>query len=311
MLNLIRNEWMKLWSKKGTWVMVIFLAVIIIGFTGLAKLAESMIDNTTWTETLEEDLTEIEKELASPDLTEREKVELEIQRDDKQEMAAISVQSTEPQVRESIILETYGIMAIVTLLTIIVAGGIVSTEFSQGTIKMLLSRPVSRWKVLASKYITVVLFCLLATGILYLSSVGSAYIFFPGSTESTVLFNNQALEISAVWGKSLYLLFLAFINAMIIGTIAFMLGVVFRSTSMAIGISMFLYFTGAMIVMFLSDYFFAKYLIFAHSNLTVHETGGAFFPELSMTFSVVVIVVYWVIFLALSFLSFMKRDVTA
>ena len=240
--------------------MVIFLATIIIGFTGLAKLTETLFDDSEWTESLETELAEVEKELESSDLTERERVELEMQQEDMQEMVVFSIESSQPQVRESVIAETYGIMAIVTLLTIIVAGSIVSTEFSQGTIKMLLTRPVSRWKVLTSKYITVILFCLLATAITYVSSVVSAYIFYSGATESTFLFNEEMLNVSAVWGKSLYLLFLSFINAMIIATIAFMLGVLFRSTAMAIGISIFLYFTGGMIVMFLADYSFAKFI---------------------------------------------------
>lgn len=302
---------MKLWSKKGTWVMVIFLAAIIIGFTGLAKLSERLFDDSDWTESLETELAEVENQLESEDLTERERVELEIQQEDMQEMVVFSIESSQPQVRESVIVETYGIMAIVTLLTIIVAGGIVSTEFSQGTIKMLLSRPVSRWKVLLSKYITVILFCLLATAITYVSSVVSAIIFFPSSTESTLSFNDQTLDVSAIWGKSLYLMFLSFINAMIIATIAFMLGVLFRSTAMAIGISIFLYFTGAMIVMFLSDYFFAKFILFAHSNLTIYETGSGLLPDMTMPFSIAVVIIYWIIFLAVSFITFMKRDITA
>lgn len=311
MLNLIKNEWMKLWSKKGTWVMVIFLAAIVIGITGLAKISESIVDESEWRESIEADLAQVEEELQSEDLTERERIELEIQQEEMQEMVVFSLDNSEPQVRESVILETYNMMSVVSLLTIIVAGGIVSTEFSQGTIKMLLSRPVSRSKVLASKYITVILFCLLATAITYLFSVVSAYIFFPGSTENTVLFYERSLEISAILGKSLYLLFLTFINAMIIATIAFMLGIVFRSTSMAIGISMFLYFTGAVIVMFLSEYAFAKFILFAHSNLTVYENGTAFFPDIAMSFAVTTIAVYWVIFLLISFMSFEKRDVTA
>ena len=55
------------------------------------------------------------------------------------------------------IMDSAGIGSIVVLLTVIVAAGIVASEFSQGTIKMLLSRPVKRWKILTSKYLTVIL----------------------------------------------------------------------------------------------------------------------------------------------------------
>ena len=311
MLNLIQNEWMKLWSKKGTWVMVILLAAIIIGFTGIAKLTENLFDDSEWTESLEAELTDVEKELASPDLAEEEKAELEMHREDIQENIAFSIENSKPQTREPIIADTFGIMSIVTLLTIIVASGIVSTEFSEGTIKMLLSRPVKRWKILTSKYLTVILFCLFVTGVTYAASVIGAFIFFPGSTESTFMFYETELATSAVWGKSLYMMLLAFINSVVISTLAFTLGTVFRSTSLAIGISIFLYFTGGMIVMFLSKYEIAKYILFAHTNLTQYETGYATFDDLTMPFSVVIIIVYTLVFLALSFWSFTKRDVTA
>src|SRR5690625_7731056 len=51
-----------------------------------------------------------------------------------------------------------GLLSIVSLLTIIVAAGIVANEFRWGTIKLLLIRPISRTKILASKYIAVLLF---------------------------------------------------------------------------------------------------------------------------------------------------------
>ena len=176
---------------------------------------------------------------------------------------------------------------------------------------MLLSRPVKRWKILTSKYVTVLLFCLLLTAITFVMGVLGAFIFFSPSVEDSLLFYGREFAISAIWGKSIYLMFLAFINSAIIATLAFMLGTVFRSTSLALGVSLFLYFTGQIIVMFLSDYEIAKYVLFAHTNLTQYETGVTMLSDVTMPFSIVVLVVYVVIFLALSFWSFTKRDVTA
>lgn len=42
--------------------------------------------------------------------------------------------------------EIYIILAVI--MVIIIGGGIVATEFSKGTIRLLLIRPVSRWKIL-------------------------------------------------------------------------------------------------------------------------------------------------------------------
>ena len=310
MLKLIQNEWIKLWQKKGTWVMVIFLAIAIIGLTGLTKLSERFMDNEDWIKGMETEVVEIEEQLASPDLDEEERGDLEMERDDLQEIIADNLEWSQPKTREGMIVDSYGSMSLVTLLTVIAAAGIVATEFSQGTIKMLLSRPVKRWKILMSKYLTVLLFGLLLAVITYVLSLASAFILFPSAEGNSILWSETDLAITAVWGKSLYMMLLGFVNVIMISTFAFMLGSVFRSTSLAIGLSLFLHFTGTLIVMFLEKFAVAKYILFSH-GLTQYETGYKLLESNTMTFSIVVLVVYAVVFLAISFTTFIKRDITA
>ncbi|MBL2346484.1 ABC transporter permease, partial [Klebsiella pneumoniae] len=51
-----------------------------------------------------------------------------------------------------------GITLFIPLLVMIVAIDIVSGERSDGTMKMLLTRPIRRWKILLSKYVTMLFF---------------------------------------------------------------------------------------------------------------------------------------------------------
>src|SRR5699024_8841970 len=51
-----------------------------------------------------------------------------------------------------------GMLIVVTLLTIIIAAGMIAHEFRWGTIKLLLIRPISRTRILFSKYVTVLTF---------------------------------------------------------------------------------------------------------------------------------------------------------
>ncbi len=291
--------------------MAIMLAVIVLGFLGMTRLSTEMMDNTGWTEDLKNELAGVEAELASPDLTEEEREQLEMEKQGLEESIVYSIEAGEPEVRESVITEGYGITALVTLLTIIAASGIVATEFSQGTIKMLLSRPVKRWKVLASKYAAVLLFCLLLTTLTFVMTVIGAFLFFPGSTESTFMFYHIELTTTSFWGMALYLMFLAFINSAVVATLAFAIGTIFRSTSLAIGISLFLYFTGLLVVMFLEKYGIGKYVLFANTNLTNYVTDSPLLSGMTMPFSIVMLVVYVAIFLGFSFWSFTKRDVAA
>jgi ABC-2 type transport system permease protein len=310
LLNLIKNEWMKLWSKKGTWIMVILLATMIVGFTGLGKLMESENNNGTWTEDLKNELAQVEEKLAAPDLTEERIVELEQRKEELEQNIAISIEASKPTSRERVILDTSGILSLVMLLMIIASAGIVATEFSQGTIKMLLSRPVKRWKILTSKYLTVLLFGLTLTAVTYIFNVLSAFIFYPAAEGDTILWNGSEYAVTTVFGESAYLVLLAFVYVAVMATLAFMIGSVFRSSALAIGVSLFLFFSGTMIVLFLSKYEIAKYILFAH-DLTQYETGYQMLDGLTMPFSIAVLVGYVVVFLAISYTTFIKRDIKA
>lgn len=311
MLNLIKNEWMKLWQKKNSWAMLIFLAIAVVAMLSLVKVAENAFSGEEVIASYDEQLVVIEQQLENPNLSESEQEDLLLHQQDILEMRATYEVDNVPTTREGIVLETFGTMSLVTLLTIIVGSGIVSSEFTQGTIKMLLSRPVKRWKILTSKYITVLLYSLLATAILFIVTYITATLLFPKAEGSTISFYATEISLSAVLGKSLYMLFLGWINTVVVVTLAFMIGTIFRSTSLAIGISIFLYFTGNAIVLFLIKYDFAKYILFANSNLTQYVTGYTMIEGLTMTFSSIVIIVYMLIFLALSYFTFIKRDVAA
>ncbi|WP_210471367.1 ABC transporter permease [Sporosarcina sp. 6E9] len=309
MLKLIQNEWMKLWHKKATWIMAILLVVAIIGLSGLTKLSERFTD-TTWIEEMEADVVQMDEQLASPDLTDDERAEIEAEKQGLVETIVMNEEWSQPGSRERTIVDAYGTMSLVTLFTIIASAGILASEFSQGTIKMLLSRPVKRWKILTSKYLTILLFGLLLTVLVYVFTIISAFIFFPSAEGNSIIWSGSDLALSAIWGKSAYMMFLSLINVFMISTFAFMVGSVFRSTSLAVGLSIFLFFSGTMIVLFLERFEIAKYIFFAH-DLTQYELGFKMLDSNTMGFSVVVVSVYAILFLAISYLTFNKRDVTA
>src|SRR5690606_13933375 len=142
------------------------------------------------------------------------------------------------------VIESHFMISIVTLFTVIVAGGIVAAEFSQGTIKMLLTRPVKRWKMLPSKYLAAMIYAVLLTIVLFISTAMAVLIIF-GIGEGTFLTcNGSEVAVGSFWLEGLKMLALSFAGVWIIGPFAFMLGTVFRSSSFANGLSVFLMFTG-------------------------------------------------------------------
>jgi ABC-2 type transport system permease protein len=301
---------MKLWSKKGTWIMVILLVGMVVGVSGLGKLTEGSNNNEAWTADLQEELAQVEQELGVADLTEDKESELIARKQEIEQNIVMNIEMSKPMSREKMILDSSGMMSLVTLLMIIASAGIVASEFSQGTIKMLLSRPVKRWKILTSKYLTVLLFGLLLTVVTYVSSVVGAFIFYPAAEGSSVAFYNSEVAVTAVFGESIYLVLLAFVYVCVMATLAFMIGSVFRSSALAIGVSLFSFFTGSMIVMFLERFAVAKYILFAH-DLTQYETGYKLLASNTMPFSVTMLIVYVIMFLGISYTTFIKRDITA
>ena len=264
-----------------------------------------------WKVDVQAKLAYTQDQLAAKDLSKVQRKELEGEEKILEYRLAKSIEPLENPSRESMMMDTSGFTAIVLLFTVIVAAGIVASEFSQGTIKMLLSRPVKRWKVLTSKLLTVNLFSALLILIGYLLTISFAYLFFQTGDGQLLSWNGKEVVEASILGKSLYMLVLSFGSVFVTSTFAFMIGVVFRSSSMAIGLSLFIYFTGTSIVLMLERFAFTKYLVFAHMELTQYGTGFKIIEDITLPFSLAVLSVYIVVFLVTSYWTFLKRDVKA
>ncbi|QFG00898.1 ABC transporter permease [Psychrobacillus glaciei] len=313
MLNLIRNEWLKLWSKKATWVMVVLVALLMIGFAGINKWinnqSESRVD---WKQDSQEKITTSEGQLAIPNLTKDQKQQFKESIEVEKYRLEHNIAPIDLDEEKYFISDIPGMLSIITLFTVVVAAGIVASEFSQGTIKMLLTRPVKRWKILTSKLITVGIFAIVMTMVLFIVGVISGYIFFDSIGGKELELVNGQIVVVSFWGRLLLLTGLSLINVFVIGTLAFMIGSVFRSSSLAIGISIFLMFMGVNIVMILSRFEFVKYVLFANTNLSQYiGNNHPMIEGQTMLFSIAVILVYVIVFLVISYWSFTKRDVTA
>lgn len=314
MLKLIQNEWMKLWSRKSSWIMIILLAVFIIANAGITKwVNDSMAtQNTeTWQEVEANQVLYNQGMLEDPELDESQREYFEGQVAISEHRLENDLPPFEFTSMQQNVIESHFMISMVTLFTAIVAGGIVAAEFSQGTIKMLLTRPVKRWKILTSKYFATMIYAILLAVVLFIVTAIAGLIFF-GIDEGTFLvWNGSEVVEGSFWLEGLKMLALSFVSVWIIGTFAFMLGTVFRSSSLAIGLSIFLMFTGIQLVFLLRNYEIVKYYLFTHVDLTQYYTGSIMVDGISMTMSVIVLLVYFIIFMAISYLTFGKRDVTA
>ena len=101
------------------------------------------------------------------------------------------------------------------------------------------------------------------------------------------------------------------ISLVMMVTLAFMISTVFRNSAMAIGIGVFLLTVGNAITMLLTRYNWSKYILFANTDLNQYINGQPLVKGMTMTFSIIVLIVYFIIFNVISYLGFTKRDIVA
>lgn len=206
-----------------------------------------------------------------------------------------------------------GLVTFIGVIVIIVAGGIVSGEFSTGTIKFLMINPVKRWKILTSKYFTSITFGYLAMLVAFIVSALASMVFFGADHIGASFIEVSGDTVKEIPGflyiARLYLL--NSINFVVMGSLAFAISSLFRSSALAIGISVMALFGGNTITLILAQLQFdwGRYLIFSNLDISSIMEGNSYFAGQTVTGALIVIAVHMVIFLLTAWDGFNKREI--
>lgn len=187
----------------------------------------------------------------------------------------------------------------------VIAAESVASEFTGGTIKLLLIRPWSRIKILASKFIAVLLFLLAVSVVFFGIGLLVSYLLLgagvPGSAPT-------AVEAEGIWLSVVYTV----VDGLLYTTIAFMISAVFRSSMLALALTVIFEFMGGVVTQLVNpgQYAIGKYLLFVNMDLDQY-TGSPLgtYGVMSLGFSLTVLAVYFAVFLLISAYVFRKRDV--
>ncbi|WP_462412336.1 ABC transporter permease [Neobacillus sp. Marseille-QA0830] len=316
MVNLLKNEWMKIFRRPGTYVMIALLIVITCVIALFFKSQEDTNNgavDANWEQTLKEENSALDRQMNQS--------QSKLERDYFKKQIAINHYRIEHHIppREkynvwSFVKDASELITLAGLFTIIVAASIVASEFNWGTIKLLLIRPINRMKILLSKYLTVLLYALFMLGILFVFSsiLGTVMFGVPNNPQPYLnYYNGQVTEQNIVVHLLIYY-GLNSISMVMLVTMAFMISSVFRNSSLAIGLSLFLLFTGEQVTTLLSFKFgWAKYILFANTDLMQYMEGTPLLEGMTMPFSILMLLIYFGLFLFVSFWVFKKRDVAA
>ncbi|MED1738467.1 ABC transporter permease [Bacillus swezeyi] len=313
MFNLVVNEWIKIFNRKGTYVMIGLLLLSVIGLGIMTKTIGESGVSADWKKELAQENADMKQQLEgvnNPVLEQNYKKSIAINdyriKHDLPEDGEYSVLS--------FINDAIDVIPMIGLFVITVAAGIVANEFSWGTVKLLVIRPISRFKILLSKYLTVLLFALALLFILFASAGLTGLLLF-GTGESSqvhLAYVNGSVEEQSLLLHLAGSYLLNSISLFMMSTMAFMISAVFRNSSLAVGISIFLLVMGGTATGLLSMKFdWAKYILFANTDLTQYFDGTPLVSGMTLGFSITVLAVYYIVFQVLAFGVFTKRDIAS
>lgn len=309
MLKYIRNEWMKLWARKSSWTMLVLAILLAIVPAIVMKYTE---DDKDWRTSVQEETDIYKSMLAEEGIAAADAAYFNEQIALNEYRLAEDIPLAVTATFDSYMNYGVGLMMIVTIFSVVVAAGIVSSEFSSGTIKMLLTRPVSRTKILLSKLLTVILFGLLLYAVCLAGTAFIALVLWGSDVSHNLQIVDGAIKEVGVWKPIFENFILSFGDFFMSIFFAFMLGSIFRSSSLAIGLTLVISMMGTLIITLMSKYSFAKYVWISHSDLTQYASGSTPYLEgVTLPFSLTVLAVYAILFVFSSFIIFNKRDVTA
>ncbi len=208
------------------------------------------------------------------------------------------------------------------LLALVFASDIVSSEFSQGTIKLLLTRPIGRARILLSKVVALgvaISLTVLFAGVIAYLLGGLAYGYrgwgapvLTGFHVSGDVLDPSSVRVLPLWEDAVLAYGLAWFTTLSVGALAFLTSVLLRSTAAAMGTMFAALIVGTILPRLASTWEAQKYLFVTNLPLADYYSGSP--PPITgitLPFAVTVLAVWSAAALATAFVVFVRRDVLA
>ncbi|MGH4124567.1 MAG: ABC transporter permease [Clostridium sp.] len=325
--TLVSIENTKLWKRLSTKIMLIIMIVIIIAATGIVKYYDASHKATNTVSVSDNWKQELQQNV------ELQKIQLKQVENGTNKVLKVSIGS----IKKSIAEDEYRInnnikpesqnsiwkrvmefdtnarySLIIALLLIISCSALVAGEFSEGTMKMMVSRPYTRSEILTAKLIATILYglvLLLTTFLLNFILMGIFYGFNGIGAKEMMWTTNKIIYIPAVL-KTIIIFGLDFLNVLVYVIVAFVISAISRSRSIATGFSLFLLLAGSGMIQMLAIFFsWGKYLPFGTSDFSSVVNTGACIEGTTLAFSIGIAAIYSIIFCFAGYFAFQKRDI--
>lgn len=322
---LVKNETVKMMKKRRFLVIVLIVAILIPVFVyarmKVAEDARKQFGTDDWHVTVQQQIADYTNRLSSPRVPEEWKKYLRVELSRLQYALEKNIDPMSPNgvtFTRELIRQTLALF--LPLLVSVIGADIVSSEHSGGTIKLLLTRPVPRWKVLMSKLITLVMFVsLILLMVATLSYLMSGAVFgYKGWNEPVLTgfqLSGDQLDTSMAhavkqWQFIVMELGLAWFSCVTVACLSLMVSVLIRSTAAGMGTMIATLIAGTILTNMASSWHSSKYLFMINLQTTDYLTGSVpAVPGLTLPFSLAVLSVWALAAVAVAFLVFTKRDI--
>lgn len=315
MIKLITNECMKLFYRRGVLIaLAVFVLFTIAGNIAVKRLDDAFASKDDWHQSVRAEILDLKTQLASSSaLSPERRTEFANQLKVLEYSLAHDINPNPENVWKGLNISLFFSSAI-GLFMVVFASGILTKEFEWGTIKLLLTRPPTRTKVFVSKYLTLLLtavglylLLLVVSFVTLLFMYGFANITLPiVSTDANgaIAFTSPLVPLLAACGYKL-------VATVILLTVAYALSVLLSNNSAAIVITLVLSVSGGPLGFFIERYPWLKYYLFLHTDLSGYAEGNPPVPGVPLSFSIMIIVIYLLVFLLASWFLFQKRDLAS
>ncbi|MBK5484880.1 ABC transporter permease subunit [Peribacillus sp. TH16] len=308
---------MKIFSKGSTYLFIVFLLLAAVGTALIDYKLNPVESSKDWKQELQAEIQEQQNDLKTSKISEDEKSAIMEEIDLNKQLLDANIN---PDLRTNwtyMANWTTSLTSFVTLFVVIVCSSLVSSEFSDGTIKQLLIRPYKRWKILLSKYITSLLFAALLLVSLFIFSYIVGILFFGNGSYSDKILDPASFGFSPVIVGDYFVDMMVYWipGFLVITTIAFMLSTLFKSQALAVGVSISILFASTPLNLVIQSLIekneWLKFVLFPHLNLRGYISESfSMFEGATLGFSISVLAIYYLIFLALTFFFFQKKDIS-
>lgn len=325
-LSLVSVENKKLWKRRSTFMLVIISVLMMVLITGVYRYYRNdTIANppkstvmANWQQKLTESNAKYEQDIKAAEASTEFKDKNGIDKTKRKlSLNNYRLENNLAPVSSNIfdfwsLVSTCNVFLIAFLFIIIGIAPIVGAEYSDSTIKTMISRPFERWKLLTAKLIVTVLFALFMMIIGYLAVVASVAVMFGTAgigLPALLWIGGKTVAVSGLSG-SLITLMLDTLTTLVFVLLAFFLAVVTRSKVAATAVTVFIALCGDIFSLLTENFSLGKYIFLSSEvNFSNFIVSGAPFYDVTLPFAIINAAVWTAGLTIIAYLTFTRRDI--